>query len=94
MPDYREHMDWWDQNWCSFETTYIMRKQLFRKYTSELFELLEYVWINTGKPYPTQQTTSEPLPWRYPGFLGERFMPFFVYANSLKRIQVPLVILQ
>lgn len=94
-PQYRQHMKWFTHNnIINFETCYIMRRDLFVRYASELFSILEYVWKNCKEVYPTKQTTSEPLPWRYPGFLGERFMPFFVYANSLKRIQVPLVILQ
>ena len=71
-----------------------MRKQLFKKYVSELFELLEYVWKNARPVYPRIQTTSEPLPWRYPGFLGERFLPFFIYANDANVFRVPLVILE
>jgi hypothetical protein len=94
MPDYRKEMTWWHGNQCSYETTYIMRKQLFKKYVSELFELLEYVWMNTRTAYPRQQTTSEPLPWRYPGFLGERFVSFFLHANSVSVARVPLVILE
>jgi hypothetical protein len=94
MPDYRDSLNWWDQNEASFETCYVMRKQLFRKYTSELFELLEYVWQNTSQPYPTQATTTEPLPWRYPGFLGERFLPFFLYANQASVARKTLVILE
>jgi len=94
MPDYREQMNWWNQNEVSFETCYIMRKQLFKKYASELFEILEYVWKNSNLVYPKTQTTSEPLPWRYPGFLGERFLPFFLHANQIKTARVPLVILE
>ena len=94
MPDYRNKMDWWNGNEASFETCYVMRKQLFKKYVSELFELLEYVWMNTKTAYPRVQTTSEPLPWRYPGFLGERFLPFFIHANDLNAFRVPLVILE
>ena len=94
MPDYRDKMSWWGENGASFETCYVMRKQLFRKYASELFELLEYVWQNTSSPYPTKQTTSEPLPWRYPGFLGERFLPFFLYANNASVARTTLIILE
>ena len=94
MPDYRNKMDWWNGNEASFETCYVMRKQMFKKYVSELFELLEYVWINAKTAYPRVQTTSEPLPWRYPGFLGERFLPFFIHANDLNAFRVPLVILE
>lgn len=94
MPDYRSKMNWWHGNQASFETCYVMRKQLFKKYVSELFELLEYVWINAKTAYPRMPTTSEPLPWRYPGFLGERFLPFFIHANDAKVFRVPLVILE
>jgi len=94
-PDYRKHLTWFKQcNIINFETCYVMRRQAFRKYATELFEILEYIFKNCSNVYPTVQTTSEPLPWRYPGFLGERFFPFFMYANGLKRIQVPLVVLQ
>ena len=94
MPDYRNQMDWWNQTEASFETCYVMRKQLFKKYVSELFELLEYVWQNAKTAYPTTQTTSEPLPWRYPGFLGERFLPFFLHVNQINVARVPLIILE
>jgi hypothetical protein len=95
FPQYRQHMSWFTHNnLINFETTYIMRRDLFVRYASELFNILEYIWKNCSDVYPTQQVTSEPLPWRYPGFLGERFFPFFVYANSLKKIQVPLVVLE
>lgn len=94
MPDYRKHLNWFQGNKINFETSYIMRKQMFKKYVAELFEIYEYIWQNCDKTYPTQQTTSEPLPWRYPGFLGERFFPFFIHANSLNAIHVPLVMLE
>jgi len=94
-PQYRQHMTWFTHNnIINFETTYIMRRDLFVRYANELFSILEYIWKNCKDVYPIVQTTSEIHPWRYPGFLGERFFPFFVYANSLKRIQVPLVVLQ
>ena len=94
MPDYRDKLDWFNGNKISFETCYIMRKQLFKKYVSELFEIYEYVWTYAKTAYPTQQTTTEPLPWRYPGFLGERFLPFFIAMNACAPIHVPLVILE
>lgn len=94
MPDYRQHMNWFKGNQINFETSYIMRKQMFRKYVSELFEIYEYIWQRCDSVYPTQQTTSEIYPWRYPGFLGERFFPFFIHANALNAIHVPLVMLE
>ena len=86
---------WWftGYNVISYEGVYIMRKSLIKQLVSEYFSIMEYIWKNCSQVYPTQQTTSEPLPWRYPGFLNERFVPFFVYANSLRRAEVPLVFL-
>lgn len=95
FPAYRSHLTWFTHNnVINFETTYIMRKEIFCKYADEFFRILKYVYENCNNVYPTQPITSEPLPWRYPGFLGERFFPFFVYANSLKSMNVPLVILE
>lgn len=95
LPDYRNHLGWFTEGKrASFETCYIMRKQLFKKYVSELFEIYEYIWTYASTAYPTQQTTSESLPWRYPGFLGERFLPFFISMNAGHPIHVPLVILE
>ena len=94
FPDYRNKIDWFKGNTINFETSYIMRKQMFKKYISEFFELLEYIWTHTDKTYPIEPTTSEPFPWRYPGFLGERFFPFFVYANGLNPAYVPLVLVE
>jgi len=94
-PSYRQHLTWFtDNNIINYETCYIMRRENYLKYADELFRILEYIWKNCSEVYPTKQTTSEPLPWRYPGFLGERFFPFFVYANHLRKIQVPLVLLE
>jgi hypothetical protein len=94
-PKYRNHMTWFTHNnIINFETTYIMRREFFLQYVDEFFRIMKFIWENCSEIYPTIQTTSEPLPWRYPGFIGERFFPFFVYANSLKKIQVPLVILE
>jgi len=93
-PSYEKHMSWFTtNNIISFEGVYIVRKDLFKKLVSEYFQIMEYIWSNSPNNYPTQQVTSEPLPWRYPGFLNERFVPFFIFANSLRKAEVPLVFL-
>lgn len=93
-PLYEPHM-WWftGYNIINYEGVYIMRKDLYQKMMYEYFQIMEFVWVNCQTTYPTQQTTSEPLPWRYPGFLNERFVPFFIFANSLRKAEVPLVFL-
>jgi hypothetical protein len=64
---------------------------------------MEYIWQKTDNTYPTQEYLiqnnktlgwyhHQGSPWRYPGFLGERFFPFFVAANEMKAHYVPLVL--
>ena len=93
-PEYARHM-WWftGYNVISYEGTYIMRKSLVNQMVSEYFSIMEYIWANCNQVYPTERKTSEIYPWRYPGFLNERFVPFFMYANSLRKVEVPLVFL-
>jgi hypothetical protein len=103
IPEYRKHLGWFEGNVVNFETTYIMRKEFFKKYVSEYFQVMEYVWQNTDNTYPSHEYLVENgkevgwwnpqgNPWRYPGFLGERFFPFFVYANQMNAAYVPLVL--
>lgn len=97
-PFYKDSMDWFTTSTrCSYEGVYIMRKELFRQLVKEYFSIMEYIWENCSEVYPDkskkQYSCSEPFPWRYPGFLNERFVPFFIHANSLRKVEVPLVFL-
>lgn len=93
LPAYRKHMVWFRRyNTASFETTYILRRDWFMRYAKELFTLLAHVFRHAKVVVPdAPEGTFQPA-YRYPGFLGERFLPFFAYANGLRRIEVPLVI--
>jgi len=95
-PEYESNMSWFtENNSMHAETNYIMKRECFIKYATEFFQILKYVYENCSEVYPVQDgRCSEVSPWRYPGFLGERFLPFFVHANKLKTKQFPLVILQ
>jgi hypothetical protein len=96
FPVYSGKINWLTDNGTSihFETNYIMRKDIFQQYADELFRILDYIWERCYEVYPQNRGGfSEPLPWRYPGFIGERFFPFFVYANSIRKTQVPLILL-
>jgi hypothetical protein len=94
-PSYREHLTWFSDNKIiHFESPYIMRREWFLRYADEYFRILTYIFENSNVIYPSNDGTfTEPFPWRYPNFLGERFFPFFVHVNSLNKMQVPLVIL-
>jgi len=94
-PSYRNHLTWFTHNnVINFESQYIMRREWFLRYADEYFRILTYIFENSNVIYPSNDGTfTEPFPWRYPNFLGERFFPFFVHVNSLNKMQVPLVIL-
>ena len=95
LPHYRRHMLWFkNYNVVSYETTYIMRRKLFMRYAREFFSALEYVFQHAEVVVPDDVPDEPHQHFRYPGFLGERFLPFFIYANGLRKIEVPLVHLE
>lgn len=98
-PKYANKIHWFSTTQkCSFESPIIAKKEIFKELALEYFSILEYVWQNCSDNYPDKSCKyidcREEYPWRYPGFLGERFFPFFAYANDLNKKEVPLVLLQ
>jgi len=98
-PSYKKNIDWFiTSKTCNFEAVSISRKDIFKRMMGEYFEVMEYIWKNCSEVFPDKNVKSyacsEPLPWRYPGFLNERFVPFFVHANNLNTFEVPLALLQ
>ena len=97
-PSYASSMKWFTESKvCNFEGVYVTKKHLMRQLVTEYFLAMEHVWDNTKEVYPDKEKNSydctELFPWRYPGFLMERFVPFFIHANKLKKTEVPLVVL-
>jgi hypothetical protein len=74
-----------------------MENYNFKRLTQEYFSIMEYIWKNCSETFPDknvrQYNCTEINPWRYPGFLNERFVPFFFYANGFRKIEVPLAVL-
>ena len=81
-------------NVVTYETTYIMRREYFMRCAREFFGVLEYVFQHADPVVPDQVEGVAHQHFRYPGFLGERFLPFFIYANGLRKIELPLVRLE
>jgi len=97
-PSYKPYISWFTESTrCTYEGVYILRKDIFKRLVKEFFSIMEIVWSNCSEVFPDKSkksySCSEPFPWRYPGFLNERFVPFFVHANELKKVEVPLVFL-
>ena len=97
-PKYTNSINWLSTNKsCSFESPIIAKREIFLDMANQYFEVLRYIWKKLSNVYPERSNYEhcrEEYPWRYPGFLGERFFPFFVYANKLKRKEVPLIFIQ
>lgn len=94
LPDYRRHLMWFSKyNIAGFFTCYIMRRDLFRKYAAELFMVLEHVIRHAPQVFPDKVEGARMQAFRYPGFLGERFLPFFLYANGVRKLEFPQVLL-
>ena len=97
-PEYERHMIWFtDYSICNYECVYVMENYNFKRLTQEYFSIMEYIWKNCSETFPDknvrQYNCTEINPWRYPGFLNERFVPFFFYANGFRKIEVPLAFL-
>jgi len=65
---------------------FVMPRNLFSKYCSELFEILKAVFDKAG-------CNSDAYRNRYPGFLAERFLGFWILVNRLRVFEAPLIIL-
>ena len=93
FPEYRPYMDWFtNSNKANFQSSSLCRKKVFNKIYTEYFAVMDYVWQNVSNTFPLHGNgIAEEFPFRYPGFLEERFIPFFLYANDIKRYNVPLI---
>jgi hypothetical protein len=98
-PSYKKHINiLTTRSLCHYEGVFITKREIFHRMMNEYFDIMQYVWKNCSEVYPDKThkhyDCSEPLPWRYSGFLNERFVPFFIYANNLNIFEVPLVLLK
>ena len=97
-PQYKRHMIWFtDYSICNYECVYVMENYKYKQLVEEYFSIMEYIWQNCSETFPDknvkQYNCTEIHPWRYPGFLNERFVPLFFYANGLRKIEVPFAFL-
>lgn len=94
-PEYSSKMSWFSEaSPINYEGAYIAKQSIFKKLVEQYFNVMNYIWTNSKDNYPLPGTVPEEFPWRYPGFLNERFVPFFLSANEYKIKEVPLVVLK
>jgi Domain of unknown function (DUF4422) len=63
---------------------FVMKRDLFNAYCSDLFPVIDKVYKKLGQPYDQQNN-------RYPGFLAERFLGFWLATNKISYAEVPLI---
>ena len=64
---------------------FVMRQDLFQRYCTDLFEIIDLVYAQIGSPFDSYNN-------RYPGFLSERFLGFWLQINRITPIEVPMVL--
>lgn len=86
-PHHSRELKYFEKN---TETTvynmFVMKEAIFKAYCKDLFEIIDQVYTAVGAPYD---------PWnnRYPGFLAERFLGFWLYLKNIRPTTAPVVFL-
>lgn len=65
---------------------YVMKRNIFNQYCEDLFSILNAVYEKIGSPYDTYNN-------RYPGFLGERFLGYWLHIQKHSAVEVPMVVI-
>lgn len=60
----------------------VARAEVFRDYCTHLFRVLDRVYQEIGVPAPIEGARYQPF--RYPGYLGERFMNLYLLASRAR----------
>lgn len=77
-----------------FETTvhasicnmYVMKKTLFDAYCKDLFQIIDAVYEQIGSGFDSYNN-------RYPGFLAERFLNYWLHIYRVPSLEVPMIFL-
>jgi Domain of unknown function (DUF4422) len=66
---------------------YVMKKPLFDRYCEDLFAVIDPVFQKIGAPYNAYNN-------RYPGFLAERFLGYWLHIHNICAIEVPMIVIK
>jgi len=66
---------------------YVMKKIIFDRYCEDLFAIINPVFHLIGSPYNSYNN-------RYPGFLAERFLGYWLHIHNISTIEVPMIIIK
>jgi hypothetical protein len=70
---------------------FIFKREVFLSYCEELFNIIFHVYKKCGSYPPISEVRYQP--YRYPGYLAERFMTAFINAHKLKYFESQLITL-
>ncbi len=68
---------------------FVFKNELFQKYCQDLFRVIFNTYKKCGSYKPVQDMRYQPF--RYPGYLAERFMTAFVNANKAKYFETQVI---
>ena len=71
---------------------FVCRREVFDRYASQLFFAIDQVYQQVG-PLP-EVPGARYQPFRYPGYLAERFMSAFVNANRLRVYEAQMLLMK
>lgn len=63
---------------------FVMKWDVFISYCEDLFEIINHVYETIGAPYDEYNN-------RYPGFLAERYLGFWLHFNNVSYLEVPVI---
>ncbi len=66
---------------------FVMPRSIFEHYCSDLFAVIDPIWSQWGPRWGGYLD-------RYPGFLAERFLGFWLHMRALRVMEVPMLLLE
>lgn len=66
---------------------FVMPRSIFDLYCNDLFTIIDPIWNHWGPKWGNYLN-------RYPGFLAERFLGFWLHMKGLRVVEVPMLLLE
>jgi len=84
-PQHKEYISMYENsNLNTAYNMFVTRRELFDLYCSDLFKIMNFIFQKFGSKYSTYNN-------RYPGFLAERFLGFWIQINRISICEVPIL---
>jgi hypothetical protein len=94
LPEYKQHLPFfYETNYFIFFGMMITHREFFLRYVSQVVCVLNEL-LRMRMPNIKSDEAARFRHHRYPAYLGERFFMLFLHANSLRRFECPVVLLE